>query len=529
MKCPRCSIDAADGARYCLHCGTPVADPGAMTQMLEDDEALAELRSVQRILTGEFEVERELGRGAMAIVFKAYEAALNRHVALKVLPPSAPVGRAVAERFKREARLAASLDHPNIIPVYRVGQVGATHFIAMKYVEGTGLDDILAAQGPLPIPVVIQVLRATASALAYAHARGIVHRDVKGANILIDRDGRVMVTDFGIARATEDASLTATGSVMGTPYYMSPEQCAARRIGPQSDQYSLGVVAFQMLTGNVPFNAETLPGIMHHHFYTPAPDIRVARPDVPPALLAIVNRVLSKKPENRYASTESMVKAIEGVPFTAQDRNAGDDILRNLARGLPMERLTVLPLPPLAAPSRLTPSSADAVVRSRRRGEWLKVAATALVVLALGGAWTANALREPVIVPPTRVDTVTIQRDTSTRVVANDARQAPRARAARSASDASGGRDSAGATPRAAAVAGTGLVRIRVFPVDAEIVVDGRSLGRGVVIDEELSAGQHKLRVRSPGYVDFDSALVVVANQTTQIRRIELRAREVAP
>jgi serine/threonine protein kinase len=529
MKCPRCNIDAPDGARYCLHCGTPVADPGAMTQLLEDDEALAELRSVQRILTGEFEVERELGRGAMAIVFKAYEAALNRHVALKVLPPSAPVGRAVAERFKREARLAASLDHPNIIPVYRVGQVGATHFIAMKYVEGIGLDDILAAQGPLPIPVVIQVLRATASALAYAHARGIVHRDVKGANIIIDRDGRVMVTDFGIARATEDASLTATGSVMGTPYYMSPEQCAARRIGPQSDQYSLGVLAFQMLTGDVPFNAETLPGIMHHHFYTPVPDIRVARPDVPSALLGIVNRVLAKKPENRYASTESMVKAIEGVPFTPQDRNAGDDILRNLARGLPMERLTVLPLPPLAEPNRLTPSSADAVVRRERRNSWLKAGSASMVVLALGGAWTANALRKPPVAAPTRVDTVATAPDTTTRDASNERRQSTRGNTSRARSDTSATTDSTAAALRAPALLETGLVRIRVFPVDAEIIVDGRSLGRGVVLDEVLTAGQHRLRVRSPGYADFDSTLVILANETTQIRRIELRPREIAP
>jgi eukaryotic-like serine/threonine-protein kinase len=313
MQCPRCGNEVVTGAKFCLECGASLADPGADTMFMDQDESLIVLRSLQRILAGEFAVEREIGRGAMAIVYKATETELNRTVALKVLPPSAPVSRAVAERFKREARLAASLDHPNIIPVYRVGQAGSTHFIAMKYVDGRGLDEILESQGPLPIPVVILVMRAAISALAYAHRQGIVHRDVKGGNIMVDRDGRVMVTDFGIARAMEDASLTATGSVVGTPFYMSPEQCAARRIGPQSDQYSLGVVAFQMLTGFVPFNAETLPGIMHHHFYTPVPDLTISRRGVPPALLTIINRALSKKADHRYATTEDMLAALDAV------------------------------------------------------------------------------------------------------------------------------------------------------------------------------------------------------------------------
>jgi serine/threonine-protein kinase len=329
MQCPRCANDIVTGAKFCLECGASLADPGADTMFIDQDESLIVLRSLQRILAGEFEVEREIGRGAMAIVYKATELELDRRVALKVLPPSAPVSKAVAERFKREARLAASLDHANIIPVYRVGQAGSTHYIAMKYVDGRGLDEILESQGPLPIAVVLHVMRAALSALAYAHAQGIVHRDVKGGNIMVDREGRVMVADFGIARAMEDASLTATGSVVGTPFYMSPEQCAARRIGPQSDQYSLGVVAFQMLTGFVPFNAETLPGIMHHHFYSPPPDLAASRAGVPPALLAIINRALSKKPDHRYGTTDAMLeerrpaRRPSGPPGSSSARAAG--------------------------------------------------------------------------------------------------------------------------------------------------------------------------------------------------------------
>ncbi|HWE41839.1 MAG TPA: serine/threonine-protein kinase, partial [Gemmatimonadaceae bacterium] len=393
MQCPRCANDVVTGAKFCLECGASLADPGADTMFMDQDESLIVLRSLQRILAGEFAVEREIGRGAMAIVYKATETELNRTVALKVLPPSAPVSRAVAERFKREARLAASLDHPNIIPVYRVGQAGSTHFIAMKYVDGRGLDEILESQGPLPIPAVLHVLRSAASALAYAHRQGIVHRDVKGANIMVDRDGRVMVTDFGIARAMEDASLTATGSVVGTPFYMSPEQCAAKRIGPQSDQYSLGVVGFQMLTGFVPFNAETLPGIMHHHFYTPVPDLGASRQGVPPALMTIINRALSKKADHRYATTEEMLEALEAVPFSAEDRRQGEDDLRTLARGGLLLRIEADPLPPMIDPTRGTPTGTVPVLPPRRRRIDWRVGAAAIILGAAGLAWTGASLR----------------------------------------------------------------------------------------------------------------------------------------
>src|SRR5918992_1858085 len=321
-ECPRCGTALAPGTRFCPSCGRQVIDPGASTLLLgaADDALLAEVRHA---LTGEYDIDREVGRGAMAVVYRATEAGLGRRVALKVLPPEMTLSHELTERFKREARLAASLEHPSIIPVYREGQAGRFLFMAMKFIEGRSLEHIIESQGPLPVDVVIVVLRAATSALAYAHERGIVHRDIKSANILVDRDGRVVVTDFGIARAAEDASLTSTGTMVGTPYFMSPEQCAARRIGPQSDQYSLGVAAFQMLTGSVPFQAETLPGIMHHHFYTQVPDIAIARLDVPLPLRELVDRALAKKPENRFASTHAMLAAVEAVVVAGEDKTQG--------------------------------------------------------------------------------------------------------------------------------------------------------------------------------------------------------------
>ncbi len=543
MQCPRCGNDIVTGAKFCLECGASLADPGAETMFLDQDESLIVLRSLQRVLAGEFEVEREIGRGAMAIVYKATEIELARRVALKVLPPSAPGSKVVAERFKREARLAASLDHANIIPVYRVGQAGSTHFIVMKYVDGRGLDEILEAQGPLPIAVVLHVMRAAISALAYAHDQGIVHRDVKGGNIMVDREGRVLVADFGIARAMEDASMTATGSVVGTPFYMSPEQCAARRIGPQSDQYSIGIVAFQMLTGFVPFNAETLPGIMHHHFYTPVPDLADSRTGVPPELLTVINRALSKKPDQRYATTDAMLEALDAVPFSAEDRRQGEDDLRTLARGGLLLRIDAQPLPVLLDPTRGTPTGSRPVWMAppeppRRR--WKLVGALALLaVVALG--WTglryrAASARGGVTgaPPPAAVvaDSATARasgsapamRSASTPVVAptgeSDAAAVHPAAASRRA-DAE--------LPAAPTVAVSGLLRARAYPVDADIAVDGLSLGRGIVLDAAIRAGRRRLRVRAPGYADFDTTIVIVAGETTQLRRITLRARETAP
>src|SRR5215213_9394879 len=314
MHCTRCSALMPAGTVHCASCGFPAGESHADTVTIHhganeklpmpgggSDIVLFE--RVKRELARDYEVERELGRGGMAVVYKATELELLRPVALKVLPPEFASSPSMAERFRREARTAAAFDHPNIIPIYRVGQANGLFYIAMKFVEGRSLDDVVQAQGALPIAVVMHVLRASVRALAFAHQNNIIHRDIKGANILIDQDGRVVVADFGIARAGEDAGLTATGTLMGTPYFMSPEQCAGHRVGEQSDQYSLGIVAFQMLTGTVPFRAETIPGVMQHHFFTPVPDIRLARTGVPDALVEVVNRALAKRPSDRYATT----------------------------------------------------------------------------------------------------------------------------------------------------------------------------------------------------------------------------------
>ena len=507
--CQRCGAEIAAGSRFCPSCGRQVIDPGASTLLVgaTDDALLAEVRHA---LSGEYEIDREVGRGAMAVVYRATEAGLGRRVALKVLPPEMTLSHELTERFKREARLAASLEHPNIIPVYREGQSGRFLFMAMKFIEGRPLEDIIESQGPLPVPVVLQVLRAATSALAYAHERGIVHRDVKSANILVDRDGRVVVTDFGIARAAEDASLTSTGTMVGTPYFMSPEQCAARRIGPQSDQYSLGVVAFQMLTGSVPFQAETLPGIMHHHFYTQVPDLGTARLDVPAPLRELIDRALAKKPEHRFASTEAMLRAVEAIPFPKESQRQGLASLRELACGAPIPAVGISALPALASSIRLTPPQDMPTVPARGSSfsRWA-IAVMAVITLSAGGA-AAFALRRDAPAEPVPAAIVVASPPSQPEAEVKATPAPPRA-------------DSTPPEPEPVAV---GHLRVRAFPADAEIRVDGRLLGQGVVLDSAVRAGARRLRISARGYKTFDTTVTVVADEITALSRITLPAQD---
>ena len=338
------------------------------------------LEQARTLLAEDYDVERELGRGGMAVVLRAVERELQRPVALKVMPPQLALTPQSVERFKREARMTASLDHPNVIPIYRVGDVDGLLYIAMKLVEGRSLDDIVRVQGALPVPVVVAIMRGAAAGLAAAHDRGIVHRDVKGGNILVDHDGRVLVTDFGIARAMADASLTQSGMIVGTPHYMSPEQCAGRPLAAQSDQYSLAAVGFQMLTGSVPFDAESLPGVMQHHFFTPPPDINAMRSGIPAELAAVIRRALAKKPEDRFAATRDMVDALDAVPLSAEQRRSGEEALRTLARGGTLPRIVASAAPTLPQVTPLSDARLSGLFRAARTrlGARARIAAASL-------------------------------------------------------------------------------------------------------------------------------------------------------
>jgi serine/threonine-protein kinase len=290
------------------------------------------LLQLQRSLASVYKVERLLGRGGMAAVYQAVEINPPRPVALKVLPPGLGLGAAAA-RFKREARLAVSLNHPNIVPIYRVGLTAGAYFFAMKLVEGRTLDAIVESQGALPLPAILVVLRATTTALAYAHERGSVHGDLKGANILVDRDGRVMLSDFGIARAVEEEAPAAAGKAR----FRVPEHVAGGTVGPPADQYSLGIIALQMIAGSLPPDDVSL---------TPTPDVRAGRGGIPDQLVQIVQTALARDPARRFASAADMLTAIEAIPFGDADRREAYAVLGKLARGEQVTKVRV----PAAAP-----------------------------------------------------------------------------------------------------------------------------------------------------------------------------------
>lgn len=262
---------------------------------------------------GRFEILSELGRGGMAVVYKARQTDLDRIVALKILPPSLTSDQSYIARFRQEARSAARLEHPHIMPIYEVGEVAGYHYIAMKFIQGRTLKQLLEQEGALPVTRAAQILAQVGEALDYAHRQGIIHRDIKPSNVMITDDGWIYLTDFGLARGVGSSAggLTMAGTVMGTPEYMSPEQAQGLpNVGPATDIYALGVMLYELLTGAFPFKAETPMAMLAARLvHAPIPP-RDVRGDLPPAVEDVIMRALARKPEARFASAAEMVAAL---------------------------------------------------------------------------------------------------------------------------------------------------------------------------------------------------------------------------
>jgi len=268
--------------------------------------------ALQSALAGEYSLDREIGRGGMGIVYLAREVRLARPVAIKVLPPALAARPELREAFLREAQTAAALTHPNIVPVYAVGERGGFVYIVMAFVEGTTLGERIRQRGPLLPGQAARVLREVAWALAYAHGARLVHRDVSAENILLEHGSeRALVTDFGIASATQTNALSVDGRVMGNAHFVSPEQASGEPVDARSDLYSLGVVGYYALTGRLPFDGETSADVVRQHLTATAPSITSVAPSVPPRLAAAVERCLHKEPIRRYRNAESFAEAID--------------------------------------------------------------------------------------------------------------------------------------------------------------------------------------------------------------------------
>src|SRR5437868_1195172 len=312
MYCSRCGTQNDDTSKFCRSCGLDLA-----ATPIQTPQELTELELVREQLKDEYEILDELGRGGMAIVFKAREKQLEREVAIKVLPFSLAFDKEFVERFQREARTSAKLEHPGIIPIYRVGKSGRVIYFVMKFLRGKPLASVLAARGSLPPGEIRQVLVQVARALAYAHKSGIVHRDIKPDNIMFDEHGQAVVTDFGIAKAASGGKLTGTGMSIGTPHYMSPEQARAQSLDGRSDLYSLGVVAFQCLVGHVPFDGEDSFSIGYKHIMEEIPTPPLETYDQR-TLFEITKRMMAKSPDDRFQTSDDLVQALEaGGGFAA--------------------------------------------------------------------------------------------------------------------------------------------------------------------------------------------------------------------
>src|SRR5947208_3031422 len=426
--CPQCGATIGPGVSFCPRCGTGIpAAHGARTTMAAPSARPheaghnAQLDALRQAALGEYEVLAELGHGGMATVYLAHDLALDRKVAIKVLAPALLLmGEGMVERFKREARTAAALSHPHIIPIYAVKESEQVLYFVMKYVRGRPLDAVIRDVGPLPIAMVQAILAQVSDGLGYAHRHGVIHRDVKSANIMLDEDGWAVVTDFGIAKVVQADGLALTGVTVGTPTYMSPEQCDMREVTGASDQYSLGVVAYEMLTGHLPFKGDSTMSVMYAHFNQPPRPVTELRPDCPPNLGAGVMRMLEKDPSRRWPSMDDVV-AVCGRPSLRHDDPVRREMITLAKAGASAHLMAQLntPTSPIVL-SRVHSRRTAARSRPRRVPKvWWGVVGAAAVA---AGLWWLAPWRggRPATTPTSPVSAA--PRDTAPRVAAIEPR-----------------------------------------------------------------------------------------------------------
>jgi serine/threonine-protein kinase len=431
----------------------------------------------------------------MAVVFLAQDLTLERQVAIKVLPPDMAHDQKLIARFQQEAKTAAKLDHPNIIPIYRVENEAGLVYFVMKYVTGHSLDQLLE-QGPVPFDVARRILREAALALGHAHQRGIVHRDVKPANIMMEADGRVVLTDFGISKAVEGTSqLTGTGTIIGTPHYMAPEQAKGLEVDGRADQYALAVVGHQLLTGKQPFDGSS-HSILYKHVFEAPPRIFESRSDAPTDLCAALDRALAKEPEKRFRSMEEFASAVMGE-----------------RRSSP----TLVTSPIIQSPeSRPSPWRKRAVRRA--------LIAVMFCVGLSGTAWGAfQLLQRPIPARPSAPATTILPESPATHQAMNadstpGADSTPHSPVSGDPKSATGPATSTPASPAPTRPAKKEYAMLTVASEPwGTLFVGGEEVGPTPVVDYPLPLGSHRIRIEQEGYVTKVETVVVTG--TNPIRR----------
>ena len=573
IDCARCHTPLPDASRFCSSCGFDVTGGGVDASTQAQIEGL--MARLQRIVEGKYELRKMVGKGGMGAVFLAHDSTLEREVAIKVLPPDISQDPQVVKRFHQEAKTAAKLDHPNIIPIYRVESEGGLNYFVMKYIAGTSLEEVLERKEPLSVEYIQRVLWEAACALGHAHQRGVVHRDIKPANIMFDHDDRVILTDFGISKAVQGASaLTGTGMIIGTPHYMAPEQAKGAPVDGRADQYSLGVVAYRMITGDLPFTGDSVHTILYKHIFEEPQ--RAKRADVPDFISAAIARSLAKDPEQRYAFMEEFATAIwPEQPVAAPGKAKGPTRARPrvVSADTPTE-MTSAPTTPLPAAKVGTRPPPRPPKKSRAGvGIGLVVLAGAgvggyLVLSGGKGGGAAPVTSAPTATPnvvqiaPNQVSLQVGERQgLAASVFDAEGRLMAGARLRWTSSDDGVARvDDAGGVTAVAAGSATivaragerqaaarvdvrapvptgntgggggrrppdrvtppvqqGMITVNTDP-PSTVFIDGREVGQTPVVEFEVTPGAHTIRVERPGYRTVTERVDVVGGQTVRKR-----------
>ncbi len=488
--CTRCGTTIASGSTACPRCGAAItgSHPGEHAERIR-------LR-LQESIGDAYRLVELLGRGGMGIVFRARELALDREVALKVLTLDPMLSPEAYARFEREAKLAARLDHPNVVPIFAVGQRNTVAFYTMRLVRGGTVEDMLAGHRALDFQHALDILRDVASALDYAHGQGVVHRDIKPANVLIGESGHVMVSDFGIAKGfgVGDAPL-GSGAVIGSPGYMSPEQWRGDEIDARADQYALGVVAFEMLTGHRPFETVRVQDLMKLHLTAEVPNASSIKPALPPFVDLSIRRALSKNRSERFTSATAFVDAlagkrpVSGLTRTSMKISSPPEAPAASGVGAAINSLLALVIVAgvvaagtiaverrvgVSTPTRLPPRPPAAAVTTGTPDSTLNTDTTFDVNSAAPPA-AAPVERRPVSVDPTLFPT-------QSRSVANDA---------------------------------PGYIRVLAHGGTARVRVDGRMYGFSPVV-VRVAPGSHVVSLESSGdaFLPAQVAINAVSNDT---------------
>jgi len=499
-SCAACQTPLPDGSRFCPSCGADSTDPGSGRVVVGSTEAL--LRQVRSQIGERYEVHDVLGRGGMGAVFRATEKKLDRQVAIKVLPPELAGSEDIVQRFQREARTAAKLDHAGIIPIYAVEDEGELQYFVMKYVRGHPLDQEID-RGPMAIERAQRIVWEAAVALGHAHQRGVVHRDIKPGNIMMEGGERVLLTDFGISKAFEGTTqFTATGQVIGTPAFMSPEQAKGTAIDGRSDQYSLALVAYQLLAGRLPFEDATVHTLLYKQIFEDPPPLAELRPDVPPFLASAIHRALEKEPDERFASMEHFANAVRpesavSVPVAVPPPE-GAGTRRALTRVLGVAALVAI-LGGIGAAAWLLAGD-----RAGGGAPAVSVETSQSPTAAPGAAATDS------LTGPAPVFTDTTRQETATAATAT-ATPPPETRTPRA---------QGGVTPPAAPA--VGYLTVGADPWGT-VVIGGVEIRSTPLTRHALAPGAYVVEVRRAGYHTSVDTVTITAGNATILRKVLVR------